>query len=168
MVYKYGLRAFSEREHHRINQTWKAHWLLTVKMCFLILSWVLAQLRVSFLFPLWVGGGWGVTVFFECMYVQRYMVTTSPVKKYCVLNLRVKGTVPQDFRLHVFFMNQFPQAPEYPNRAILNFFENWRRYSQLKVPHRSHWHWWQMEKVLNQKSFNCFVWVPLVLELTYR
>jgi hypothetical protein len=26
----------------------------------------------------------------------------------------VKGIVPRDFRLQVFFMNQFPQAPEYP------------------------------------------------------
>jgi hypothetical protein len=34
-------------------------------------------------------------------------------------------------------MNQFPQTPEYSNRAISNFFENSRRYSQLNVHHRS-------------------------------
>jgi hypothetical protein len=34
-------------------------------------------------------------------------------------------------------MNQFPQTTEYPNRAISNFFENSRRYSQLNVHHRS-------------------------------
>ncbi len=38
---------------------------------------------------------------------------------------------PRDFQL--FFMNQFPQTPEYPIRAISNFFENSRRYSQLNV-----------------------------------
>ncbi len=38
-------------------------------------------------------------------------LTTCPVKKYCVLNLCVKGTVPQVFHLHVFFMNQFPPSP---------------------------------------------------------
>jgi hypothetical protein len=35
---------------------------------------------------------------------------------------RFKGTVPRDFRLQVFFMNQFPQAPEYNSRAVSKFF----------------------------------------------
>ncbi len=49
----------------------------------------------------------------------------------------LKGTVPRDFRLLFFFMNQFPPSPhEYTNRAVSNFFENSRRYSQLKVHHR--------------------------------
>jgi hypothetical protein len=34
-------------------------------------------------------------------------------------------------------MNQFPQTPEYPIRAISNFFENSWRYSQLNVHHWS-------------------------------
>jgi hypothetical protein len=42
----------------------------------------------------------------------------------------------RDFLLLVFFMNRFPQAPEYTIRAVSNFFENSRRYSQLKVDHR--------------------------------
>ncbi len=46
-----------------------------------------------------------------------------------------KGLVPRDFRLQVFFMNQFPQAPDYPVRADSNLFENSRRYAQLKVYH---------------------------------
>jgi hypothetical protein len=44
-----------------------------------------------------------------------------------------KGTVSRDFLLLVFFMNQFPQALENTIRAVSNFFENSRRYSQLKV-----------------------------------
>jgi hypothetical protein len=39
-----------------------------------------------------------------------------------------------------------------PNRAVLNFFENLRRYLQLKV---------LLTLVANQKSFNYFVWTPL-------
>ncbi len=39
---------------------------------------------------------------------------------------KLKGTVPRDFRLQVFFMNQFPQAPEYPIRAISNWNSNSR------------------------------------------
>ncbi len=45
-------------------------------------------------------------------------------------------------------------------RAVSNFFENSRRYSQLKVCHRCQ-HRWQMEKTFNQNNFNNFVWTPL-------
>jgi hypothetical protein len=41
---------------------------------------------------------------------------------------KFKGTVSRDFLLLVFFMNQFPPAPEYPTRTVSNFFENSRRY----------------------------------------
>jgi hypothetical protein len=54
------------------------------------------------------------------------------------LNIIIKGTVPQNFRLQVFSRISFLQALEYPIRAVLNFFENSRRYSQLKVHHRCH------------------------------
>ncbi len=40
-------------------------------------------------------------------------------------------------------MKQFPPAPEYSIKTISNF-ENLRRYSQFKVPHRSQWHQWQI------------------------
>ncbi len=55
----------------------------------------------------------------------------------------LKGTVSRNFRLLVFFTNQFPptpQAPEYTIRAVSNFFENSRRYSQLKVCYRYQQH----------------------------
>jgi hypothetical protein len=55
-----------------------------------------------------------------------------------------KGTVSRDFLLLVFFMNQFPQALEYTIRAVSNFFENSRRYLQLKVDHRCQRHRWQI------------------------
>jgi hypothetical protein len=44
-------------------------------------------------------------------------------------------TVSRDFLLLVFFKNQFPQPPDYTIRAVSNFFENSRRYWQLKVGH---------------------------------
>jgi hypothetical protein len=34
-------------------------------------------------------------------------------------------------------MNQFPPAPEYPIRTVSNFVENSRRYSHVKLHHRS-------------------------------
>ncbi len=47
----------------------------------------------------------------------------------------LKGTVPRDFRLHVFLMNQFPPSPwvRIPLEPFRIFFENFWRYSQLKV-----------------------------------
>jgi hypothetical protein len=48
----------------------------------------------------------------------------------------VKGTVPRDFDFRFFTCISFPQAPDYNNRAVSNFFENSRRYSELKVYHR--------------------------------
>ncbi len=48
----------------------------------------------------------------------------------------VKGTVSRDCLHLVFSWISFPQAPEYTIRAVSNFFENSRRYSQLKVDYR--------------------------------
>ncbi len=77
------------------------------------------------------------------------------------LLLSVKGTVSRDFLLLVFSRTSFPQASDYTIRAVSNFFENSRRYSQLKVCHRCQRHRWQMEKTLKQKNFNNFVLTPL-------
>jgi hypothetical protein len=51
-----------------------------------------------------------------------------------ILQMGLKGTVSRDFLLLVFFMNQFPSS----------FFENSRRYSQVKVHHRYQRHRWQI------------------------
>ncbi len=55
-----------------------------------------------------------------------------------------KGTLSRDFLLLVFFMNQFPPAQDYPIRTVSNFFQNSRRYSQVKVHHRYQRHRWQI------------------------
>ncbi len=57
-----------------------------------------------------------------------------------------KGAVSRDFWLLVFQESVSPQVPEYTSKAVSNFFENSRRYSQLKMHHQCHWHRWQMEK----------------------
>jgi hypothetical protein len=68
----------------------------------------------------------------------------------------LKGTVHEICDFRFFSCISFPQAPEYTITAISIFFlENSQRYSWLKV------HWWQMEKIFNQKNFNYFVWTPL-------
>jgi hypothetical protein len=46
---------------------------------------------------------------------------------------KFKGTVSRDFLLLVFFMNQFPPSPENTIRAVSNFIENLRRYSQPDI-----------------------------------
>ncbi len=83
---------------------------------------------------------------------------------YTVISLwcSFKGTVSRDFRLIVFSWISFTQASEYTITSISNFFENSRRYSQLKVHHRCQRHRWQMEKIFKRKNFNNSAWAPLV------
>ncbi len=59
-----------------------------------------------------------------------------------ISNKPLKGTVSRDFRLLVFSWISFPQSPEYTMRAVSNFFENSRTYSQLKVCHRCQRYRW--------------------------
>ncbi len=49
---------------------------------------------------------------------------------------RLKGQCHEIFDFWFFSWISFPQAPEYTIRDVSNFFENSRRYSQLKVHHR--------------------------------
>ncbi len=74
---------------------------------------------------------------------------------------KLKGTVSRVLCFWFFSWISFPQAPDYTSRAVLNFFENSRRYLQLKVSHRCRWHRWQMAKIFKLKNFNYFVWIPL-------
>ncbi len=66
----------------------------------------------------------------------------------CVRSLaqHLKGTVPRDFWLLVFYMDQFPPSLWLYHKGRLKFFRKFRRYSQLKVHYRCQRHWWQMEK----------------------
>jgi hypothetical protein len=73
----------------------------------------------------------------------------------------LKGQCHEIFDFCFFSWISFPQAPEYTNRAVSNFFENSRIYSQLKVHHRCQRHRWQMAKIFKLKIFNYFVWTPL-------
>jgi hypothetical protein len=41
-------------------------------------------------------------------------------------------------------MNQFPPALEYSIKTVANFFENSRRYAQVKVHHQYQRHRWQI------------------------
>ncbi len=74
--------------------------------------------------------------------------------------VRLKGQCHEIFCRWFFLWVSFPPTPECPIRTASNFFENSRRYSQLKVDHRCRWHRWQMKKIFNQKNFNNFVGTP--------
>ncbi len=65
----------------------------------------------------------------------------------------LKGQCHEIFDFRFFSRISFPQVPEYTIRAVLNFFENSRRFLQLKVCHRWRWHRWHMPKIFNHKSF---------------
>ena len=72
-----------------------------------------------------------------------------------------RDSVTRFFASDFFPWIRFPQASDYTIRAVSNFFENSRRYSQLKVHHRCRWHRWQMAKMFKQIIFIYFVWTPL-------
>ncbi len=76
-------------------------------------------------------------------------------------NSFLKGQCHEIFASGFFSWGSFPQTSDYSIRTVLNFFENSRRYSQLKVCHRCQRHRWQMKKTFQQKNFNNFVWTPL-------
>jgi hypothetical protein len=78
-----------------------------------------------------------------------------------LLDICLKGQCHEIFDFWFFSRISFPQAPEYTIRAVSNFFENSRRYSQLKVCHRCQRHRWQMQKIFNHKSFHYLVWTPV-------
>ncbi len=77
------------------------------------------------------------------------------------MQVTLKGQCHEIFDFWFFSRISFPQAPEYTIRVVSNFFENSRRYLQLKVWHRCQRHRWQMQKNFNQKSFNYLVWTPV-------
>ncbi len=85
----------------------------------------------------------------------------TPSSNYRLLPDLFKGTVPRDFRLQVFYRDRFPPRPWLYHWGHFEFFENSRRYSQLKMHHRCQGHRWQIEKILNQTNFHYFFWAPL-------
>ncbi len=75
--------------------------------------------------------------------MEEWNTSTYPAKTYgcptlsfTTSKLHLKGQCHEIFCFWCFFMNQFPPAPEYPIRTVLNFFENSGMYSQVKVHHR--------------------------------
>ncbi len=86
-----------------------------------------------------------------------------PIRKKCGTRREtcLKGQCHEIFCFWFFSWISFPPAPECSIKTVSIFFENSRRYSQLKVCHRCQRHRWQMEKIFNQKNFNNFIWSPL-------
>ncbi len=102
-----------------------------------------------------------------CAGTRDFCAALPSTKYYCIfLNAHyfwtgccaclLKGQCHEIFDFWFFSRISFPQAPEYTIRVVSNFFENSRRYSQLKVCHRG-----QMQKIFNHKSFHYLVWTPV-------
>ena len=58
----------------------------------------------------------------------------------------LKGQCHKIFCFRFFSYITFPQAPDNNIRIISNFFENFRRYSQVKVHHQYQRHRWQRHR----------------------
>ncbi len=77
--------------------------------------------------------------------------------KKCIWFADLKGQCHEIFCFWFYSLIRcFPPAPEYSIKNVSIFFENLRRYSQLKVCHGGKW-----KKIFNQKIFNNFIWSPL-------
>ncbi len=70
----------------------------------------------------------------EFLKPYRLIPLKSPLPGHFTVPL--KGQCHEIFDFWFFSWISFPQAPEYTIRVVSNFFENSRRYSQLKVCHR--------------------------------
>ncbi len=66
-----------------------------------------------------------------------------------VWGFSIKGQCHEIFCFWFFLWISFPPAPEYPIRTVSNFFENSRRYSQVKVHLRCQRHRWQIAAGIN-------------------
>ncbi len=95
--------------------------------------------------------------------MAHWVLIESPVLYLIVLRCVFKGTVSRDFLLLIFLWISIPPAPEYPIRTVLNFFENSRRYSQVKVHHRYQWHRRQICHRYQRHRRQILPPVPLVL-----
>ncbi len=70
-------------------------------------------------------------------------ISNGPIR-YVVFPSSLQGQCHEIFCFWFFSWISFSQATEYTIRAVSNFFENSRRYSQLKVDHRYQRHRWQI------------------------
>jgi hypothetical protein len=66
---------------------------------------------------------------------EYFLATTLLPFPWCYRS-NLKRQCHEIFDFWFFSLISFSQAPEYTIRAVSIFFENWRRYSQLKVHHR--------------------------------
>ncbi len=94
----------------------------------------------------WFGRGWKKRI--PEKYITYMLYLLLPFQG---IKSPIKGTVSRDFRLLVFTWISNPQVPEYTIRAVSFFFENSRRYSQLKVHHQRRWHRWQKEQIFEKR-----------------
>ncbi len=93
--------------------------------------------------------------FFEIQYCVFKDIVKSVNLFQRVLN-SLKGQCHETFCFWFFSWISFPQAPEYTITAVSNFFENSRRYSQLKVYHRCQRHRWQIcHRCQRHRRQNC-------------
>ena len=82
--------------------------------------------------------------FFLEKYQYGYQKNAEFYADFKFVDADLKGQCHEIFCFWFFSWISFPPAPEYPIRTVSNFFENSRRYSQVKVHHRYQRHRWQI------------------------
>ncbi len=95
---------------------------------------------------------------------------------YLLLHSVLKGQCHEIIEFWFFSWISFPQDPEYTIRAVSNYFEKSRRYSQIKVHHPCRFPFatgvidtgGKWKKIFNHKSVNYFVLTPSGSRVNFR
>ncbi len=98
-------------------------------------------------------------IFISVQFAHSKILGLIPLSQmFIFLKFNLKGQCHEIFKFWFFSWISFPQAPDYTIMAVLKFFENSRRYSQLKFCH-----WCQqpvsLTPVANAKIFNIKVFI---------
>ncbi len=120
--------------------------------------------------PLWWDGGWGSRQRWACWRPQigrcwrgSPQWTAPYLEQRDVTTEELKGQGHEIFCFKFFSWITFSEAPENNIRVISNFFENSRRYSQVKVHHRCRWYRRQIFHRYQRHQRQILPPVPLVL-----
>ncbi len=98
------------------------------------------------------GGREGEREYWDMFNILFVAGRTDFEKSVATHRINIKGTVSRDFRLLVFFMNQFPPSTQVYPYGHFKFF---RKFAEIFAAQGAN------GKIFNQKNCNNFVWTPL-------
>ncbi len=126
-----------QRMYLRQNQLERLVWLMIFLLSPCFFCCILHKGTILHSWKIWgLAKAFGV----HLLPVSGHLHILPVIHRHQPTNGHFKGTVSRDFLLQVFSWITFPQAPDNNIRIFSNFYENSRRYSQVKVHRRYQQH----------------------------